>query len=120
MTADEARARTNCFTRLAIATREKVEPATTAVYLESTAGWSLETLRVACHQLEMRSAWFPKVAEINEACHAAVKQREALRPQKSFPSHEDAPVSEARRVELLRSLADLVKRKDWPTGPSRV
>lgn len=113
MTLDEKRARLNALTRLALATREKCEPQTLQVYLDMTAGWSVEILTQACERLGRTAQWFPKVGDITAECESVYKQA-AERRETARLLNAEPPVSSARQAELFRGLADLVKAKRWP------
>jgi len=78
LTRESQAARTTALTRLALATREKVEPAVYVLYVEDTASYSTDVVVMACRRLETRLTWFPKIAELVDECRiVATRQQEA-------------------------------------------
>ncbi len=81
--------RVKALTRLGVATREKLEPQTFAVYLDDTAWIETKAFVEACRRLETIAQWFPKVAELMEMCRLVAKEyqlrAEADRPRLSAP-----------------------------------
>lgn len=108
--------RLKALTRLAIATREKVEPQTFAVYLDDTQSIATSVLAEACHRLEKSATWFPKVAEVLEACSTVVKERklreEWSRPRLNPPADEPSP---ERKMQWLQTLREICTRRAMPS-----
>jgi endonuclease YncB( thermonuclease family) len=83
-------ARLTALERLAVATREKVEPQTFALYLEDTALIPTDTLVAACRRLERSMTWFPKLKEILDGCALVVADQQAQQVVHRLQPH-DAP-----------------------------
>jgi len=111
LTADDKAIRLESLTRLAIATREKIDRATYVLYLEDTADYSTAAMTMACRRLEHSSKWFPKVGELREECSvvatrmaedAEAKHRKALMPP---------PISDEKWDEIRRRLQEIIGRR---------
>lgn len=63
--------RTQALERLALATDSALSDDKIALYIENTTGFSDDTFVKACRALELTATWFPKCAELREACIAA-------------------------------------------------
>jgi hypothetical protein len=100
--------RVQALTRLAIATREKAEPQTFAVYLDDTSRVSTHVLLEACRRLEKSSTWFPKVAELLEQCNLVAKEHqiraELNRPRLREASYEASEEKKAQFREQWKAL----------------
>lgn len=111
MTPDEKRARLSALTKLALATREKAEPEVFRVYLEALAGWSTEVLAEACTRLQRTAQWFPKVAEIVEACNTIHRERQQRLEQKRLGAPVPAPISPEQHAEIMAKFRAVLKGK---------
>jgi hypothetical protein len=109
LTRETREARLKALTRLALATREKVEPSVYVIYLEDTAAFSTGVMTEACQRLERSSAWFPKVAELIEECRLVAQQqqerREQAERQKRIMPPPPRPEFMADVMQRLRQLA---------------
>jgi len=77
LTKESRTARTTALTRLAVATREKIDPAVYVLYVEDTSSYPTDVVVTACRRLETRVTWFPKVAELLDECRiVAARQQE--------------------------------------------
>jgi hypothetical protein len=113
MTSADREIRLKALTRLAIATREKPEPQTYAVYLDDTKGFSTEAILRACRHLEHSLQWFPKVSELRQACdfqeQRLVEARAQRRPKLA---DGDVPVSPEKWSRFRQDVANLVNRRE--------
>jgi hypothetical protein len=114
LTPDDKRIRLEALTKLAIATREKAEPQTFAVYLEDLAAWRTSTLVEACRRLRLTAQWFPKVAEIAEACRAVAREAELRADARRLKPAEFVPVPAERVEEFKRQIRVAIGRKGMP------
>lgn len=112
LTPDQKRARLEALTKLAIATREKVERETFAVYLESLSGWSTAILVEACRRLQTASQWFPKVAEIVESCRVVEREKQIREDQKKLKPAEFVPVPREIVEDFMRQIREATGRHD--------
>lgn len=96
--------RFGALARLAAATREKVEKETYAVYLDDTKHIAVDVLELAAHRLEKSSNWFPKVAELIDACNYVLRERQ-IRDEQNRPRlmPDDTPSPE-RMAELMAKI----------------
>ena len=115
MTSLERKARASAIGRLAVATRERVEPALFEVYVESTSAVPVEVLVRACDRLSRTSQWFPKVAEILEDCRAVARaDQERREATQRRLTDGNQPVSDEKHRELMHGLVSLVRSKRFP------
>lgn len=114
MTPEDKRLRLAALTRLALATREKAEPQVFQVYLEALSGWSADTLTEACRRLQTSATWFPKVAEISEACTTVANERHQRDEQRRLSAHLPDPISPERHAEIMAQFRAVLKRKVMP------
>ena len=108
MTKDERETRLHALTRLALATREKVDRETYVLYLDDTSGFSTGVLVDACRRLETSAAWFPKVAELMEECRTVARQhmeRAEERARKRLPPPAPRPEVTEEFLAKIRALA---------------
>ena len=110
LTADSKTQRINALTRLALATREKVESPTYVVYVEDTAHFSTAVVVQACKRLEHSSSWFPKVAELIEECRLVANREAERRAAWQLPAHTDKADPE-RLATFLEQCKAEVRRK---------
>lgn len=92
-------ARLKAMTRLALATREKVEPQTFAVYLDDVQRVETAVLIDACRRLEKSSEWFPKVKELLDMCNVVAKERQ-IREEMNRPRLSAAQTPDPDRVAM--------------------
>lgn len=105
--------RTEAITRLAVATRERLDRQVLDVYLEDVKHWSTPVLVEACRRLH-HGEFFPKVGEVLKACasvadefyRAECAERErkwlAQQPVKTF----DPEAEQRRKDRMAKFLAD--------------
>jgi hypothetical protein len=103
--------RIKALTRLALATREKVEPATYVLYVEDTAGFSTDVLEKACRRLETALTWFPKVSELVSECRIVARYEAEQRAQQQRPQIQGKPVTPDQIAALRDRVAVEVQRK---------
>lgn len=103
--------RIKALTRLAIATREKVEPATYVLYVEDTAGFTTDVLETACRRMETALTWFPKVSELMDECRVVARYEEEQRAMKAPRQIDGPPVSPEQIAQLRADVARLVERR---------
>lgn len=109
MTPESKQARVNALTRLALATREKVEPAVYVVYVEDTQHFGTVVFVEACRRLEKSVAWFPKVAELVEQCR--IVNQEYL-DQTAKPRQLTEPeLSPQKKAEIMARFREVIGRK---------
>jgi hypothetical protein len=107
------------LTRLAVATREKLpedkreRDAYFHVYLDGMEKFSDDTFVRACKHLEVVLSWFPKKAELIDACESIVRRkRENERPRLALPEGVK-PVSAEQQAEFLRRVRAAIGRKSF-------
>lgn len=110
LTQDSKEQRLKALTRLALATREKVDAATYVLYVEATAGFQSAVVVDACHRLETSVSWFPKLAELVDECRIVAKRRqeEQEEARRSLPQ---APADAARLAKFLEELKAVARKK---------
>lgn len=99
--------RMEALTRLALATREKVDRASYVLYLEDTARFSTAVIVDACRRLETSSPWFPKLAELIEECRIVAQQhaeRAEAERRKRLPPPPPRPEFLADVMAKIRAL----------------
>ena len=104
--------RLEAFTRVAMATREKIDRATYVLYLEDTSDYSTAVVMTACKRLEHSSRWFPKVGELRDECRIvaahlaeeAETKRRALMPP---------PISDEKWAEIRAKLQEIINRRSF-------
>ncbi len=111
LTAESKERRLKALTRLALATREKVESAVYVLYIEDTAGFSTEAVERACHRLELTTPWFPKVAELIEACRSEAEREAERRATRFRQLPAGDPVSPEKLGEFLAQIKAVVRKK---------
>lgn len=111
MTKEQREQRITALTRLALATREKLDPASYVLYVEDTARYSTAVVVEACRRLETSASWFPKLAELTAECRlVAERQQEAAeaRQRKRLPP---APVPQEKLDHFLAQMRDVIQKK---------
>ncbi len=105
--------RVKALTRLALATREKVEPATYVLYVEDTAGFPTDVLESACRRLETSLTWFPKVSELVEECRVVSRYQEEQRAtaRRQVPQLNGPQVSAEKIAGLRAAVNAEIQRK---------
>ncbi len=105
--------RVKALTRLALATREKVETATYVLYVEDTAGFPTDVLEKACRRLETGLAWFPKVSELIAECRIVARYEEEQRAtaRRGQLRIEGQPVAPEQLAQLKADVALLLHRR---------
>lgn len=114
LTADSREQRVKALTRLALATREKMEAASYVIYVEDTAWFSTDVLTEACRRLETSSAWFPKVSELIEECRMVAQRKQEQRGQKLLRAPIPDPVSPEKMQEFMAQIRRLTRSKSFP------
>jgi hypothetical protein len=105
--------RIEAFTRLAMATREKIDRATYVLYLEDTADYSTAVVTMACRRLEHSSKWFPKVGELREECgKVATRMAEAAETKRRLALNPP-PISEEKWAEIRAKLQEIIGRRSF-------
>jgi hypothetical protein len=112
LTDSDKTTRLEAFTRLAIATREKIDRATYVLYLEDTADYSTAVVTEACRRLERSAQWFPKVGELREECRmiAARKAEDAEARRRAL---NPPPISDEKWAEIRAKLQELRSRRSF-------
>jgi hypothetical protein len=104
--------RMKAFSRLAIATREKMDPQAFAVYLDDTRGFTTEAVLRACRHLEHSLQWFPKVSELREACAFQEQRlREAREQRRPKLADGDKPVTPELWREFRSRVNALIQKR---------
>lgn len=105
------------LTRLAVATREKLpdskedRDAFMSVFLSDLEHFSTDTFVRACRHLETVVAWFPKKAELYDACQAIARRKQLERkPSLALPPG-DKPVDPEKVKQLRQHVLSLVRKK---------
>lgn len=111
LTPEQKRARLEALTKLAIATREKLERETIGVYLDALQGWSTAIFVEACRRLQSASQWFPKVAEIADACRTVEREQQIRKEQRQLKAPDDQ-ISPERWQQLLADIRRVCNRHD--------
>jgi hypothetical protein len=84
--------------RLAVATREKADPETLALYLEGSGRYATVDVVLACRRLEGRVAWFPKLAELLSECDVVQAERwERDQASRALPAADGGPTFRCRQ-----------------------
>lgn len=109
---EQKRARLEALTKLAIATREKVERETFGVYLESLDSWSTGYLVEACRRLQRTATWFPKVAEIMECCRTVERERQIVAESRRLAPAEFTPIPKEKFERFLADIRAAINRHD--------
>lgn len=107
---DNKEARLTALTKLALRTREKVEPATFVLYVEDTAKFSTAVVVEACDRWGRSQAWFPKAAELIEECRLVAQRHEERREQRQLSAHSE-PASPERLAKFLDDVKALARQK---------
>lgn len=102
--------RVTTLTRLALATREKVETAVYVVYVEDTAHISLPVFQMACRRLEHSSKWFPKVAELLEECGTVARHLQEQEDGRKRFMLSEPPVSPEKIRTFRQAVAERLQR----------
>lgn len=111
MTPEQKEKRIAALTRLALATREKLDRAAYVVFVDATATVPIDVFEAACRRLEAGSAWFPRVHELLEECRAVVRYRDSQRRPLRALAAGDVPITEAHLAELRARVAEAVERR---------
>lgn len=107
--------RLKALSRLAIATREKVEVQTFAVYLDDLKPFPTLAVERACRRLESTVTWFPKVAELVEACRIEARRiEEAAAQRRPKLAAGDRPVDPAKWAKFKDDVAAVIAKKGMP------
>ena len=108
------------LTRLAVAMRERL-PETKSerdayfhVYLDGLERFSTDTFERACRRLETSMTWFPKKAELYEACVTVAKYMVERGKPRLALTDGDKPVSPERWSRFRQDVDALVQRKRMP------
>lgn len=114
-------ARLTALGRLALATREfpplvtkRDELAMQAffqIYLEDTASFPTNVVVEACRWLEINQAWFPKVAELVEACRTVGRRQQERRESVTRRLLESPPVAPESLAEFKAKIRAIAQRK---------
>lgn len=110
LTAESKTERVKALTRLALATREKVESSTYVVYVEDTAQFPTHVVVEACRRLEHAAAWFPKVAELIDECKVVATREAERRASRQLPAHTEKADPE-RIAQFLEDVKAEIRRK---------
>jgi len=110
LTTDSKTQRVNALTRLALATREKVESATYVVYVEDTAHFSADVLAQACKRLEHSSPWFPKVAELIAECQLVANREAERRAARQLPANAEKADPDRLAAFLEQCKAEVARK----------
>ena len=89
-------ARIQALERLSVATREKVEPQTYALYLEDTVLIPTRYFVEACGRLEKSSAWFPKLKELIDECSTVARWHQDQQALKRLPPADECDQARAQ------------------------
>lgn len=108
MDASQKERRIAALTRLAIATREKVDKATYVLYVEQTSNVPVSVLEAACRRLETSSDWFPKLSQVLEECRIVGQRRAEQAAQKRLPPPE---LTEAQKADILSKFRAVLEKK---------
>lgn len=114
LTQDSKEARMKALTRLALATREKVDAATYVLYVEDTAHFPSAVVVDACRRIETSSPWFPKLAELVEECRLVAKYQEDQREEVERKRLPPAPISDEKWKEIQKQFHEVLGRKVMP------
>lgn len=107
--------RLHALDRLAIATRERCDKETKAVYLDDTAGIETAVLVEACRRLERSSSWFPKMKELLEHCEVVAREQRIRRELQS-PRLRDLPTPDPERQRMwLEKIREAALGKRMPS-----
>lgn len=110
--ADEKRQKLQALTKLAIATREAGEPQMFVVYLEGLEGFDADTVTTACANLVRQATWFPKVAEVVEACRAVLRvEGDRIAAKRRLNAPLPAPLSPEKHAEIMAKFRAVLSRK---------
>jgi hypothetical protein len=104
---------------LAVATRETIDEGVIAVYQEDLAEFDPDIVVEACEGLRQSAVWFPKVAELVQACKII---RQAIRAKAEYPpALPAAPITEEARTrgqairdKFLADLRAMIRSKKFP------
>ena len=109
----ETEQRVAAMTRIALATREKIDRATFALYLEGVAGYSTATVIEACRRIEDRSSWFPKKAELLEECRIVAQRKADAAEEQRRKRLPPAPLTETQKADILAKFRAVLERKTF-------
>lgn len=110
LTKNDKTRRIAALSRLAIATREKMEPAAFVVYIEDTQRFSTVVLERACRHLATTVTWFPKVSELIEACQIVSRQLVEDRDQARRRALRPPPLSDEKWAEIQAQFRSVLKK----------
>ena len=99
------------MTRIALATREKIDRATFALYLEGVAGYSTATVIEACRRIEDRAQWFPKKSELLDECRIVAQRKADAEEDKRRKRLPPAPLTETQKADILAQFRAVLERK---------
>lgn len=99
------------LSKLAVATREKMDPVLLQVYLDDprVKFYSIKDIEAACHALMGTATWFPKLAEFLEALRAQARKRIEAMPKLGPP--ELPPTTKEEATRILEKLYAATGRK---------
>jgi hypothetical protein len=110
--------------RLALATKEfpslptaedrKAMSAFFLIYLEDTSPFFTDVVVEACRHLEVTQKWFPKVAELVDACRVIATRREEQREASVRKALPPAPVSHEKIEAFKAQIRAAIGRKSMP------
>ena len=111
LTKDSKAQRMMALTRLALATREKVDPAVYVLYVEDTASYATEVVVTACQRLERRVTWFPKVAELIDECRVVATRRHEEQEEAARQRLRPAPLPPERWAAFQAQFQAIIQQK---------
>jgi len=111
MATDADKQKIAALTRLALATREKVDRETYVLYLEAVSRYSVSVVSEACRRLEDTARWFPKKAELMEECALVAARHQERQEERARALLMPPEPSPERKQEFLRKLRELIASK---------
>lgn len=104
-------ARIEALTRLAIATREKVDRAAYVLFVENTADVELKVFVEACRRLEHSAQWFPKVSELRDECRVVAARHRERKEASRRQLTDGPPITDEQWAEIRAKFQDVLARK---------
>lgn len=109
-------ARLHALDRLALATRERADKETKAVYLDDSASVQTGVFVEACRRLERSSTWFPKMKELLDMCDVVAREHR-IREEANRPRLGEIPTPDPERVRMwLDKIREAARGKRMPSA----
>lgn len=104
--------RMSALTALALAVKEKVEPATYVLYVGDTQRFPAQVLEIACERLRRSREWWPKLSDVIDECQLVARQQaERVDAQRRRSQLPESPIDAEKLARFKDDVARLVQRR---------